>query len=66
VPHEVVIRRYKIGIANLRHIYLPLADIAAIYDNSDAGRVLIAERTPGAPLVVRDVARWRMIERAAR
>jgi len=63
IPSEVVIRRWKAGIANMRDFYLPLADAAAIYDNSDAGRILIAERTPEAPLVVYDAVRWAMIEK---
>jgi predicted ABC-type ATPase len=58
-----VIRRWKAGIANMRDFYLPLADSAAIYDNSDVGRILIAERTPDAPLVVYDQVRWAMIEK---
>jgi predicted ABC-type ATPase len=64
VPAHVVIRRYKTGLSNMRHLYLPLADVAAIYDNSDEGRTLIAERTPGVPLVVHDASRWATIERA--
>jgi predicted ABC-type ATPase len=63
IPTEVVIRRWKAGITNMRDFYLPLADEAAIYDNSDIGRVLIAERTPEAPLVIYDAVRWAMIER---
>ncbi len=63
IPNDVVIRRYKTGVANMRNLYLPLADVAAIYDNSDDGRVLIAERTPGVPLTVHDAGRWQMIER---
>jgi predicted ABC-type ATPase len=63
IPSEVVIRRWKAGIANMRDFYLPLADEAAIYDNSDVGRILIAERTPEAPLVVYDAVRWAMIEK---
>src|SRR6266851_4360162 len=38
--------------------------VAAIYENSDEGRTLIAERTPDASLVVHDPMRWAMIERA--
>jgi predicted ABC-type ATPase len=64
IPAEVVIRRYKTGLANMRYLYLPLADVAAIYDNYE-GRMLIAERAPGAPLVVYDAERWAMIERPA-
>jgi predicted ABC-type ATPase len=65
IPSNAVIRRYWAGLSNLRDLYLPLADVAAIYDNSDEGRTLIAERTPGAHLVLHDAARWAMIERAA-
>lgn len=63
IPSEVVIRRWKGGIINVRDVYLPLADTVAIYDNSDVGRILIAERTPDTPLVVYDVVRWAMIEK---
>jgi predicted ABC-type ATPase len=65
IPKDVVIKRWRAGIANMRHLYLPLSDIAAIHDNSDASRVLIAERTPDAPLVVHDAARWAMIEQVS-
>jgi predicted ABC-type ATPase len=65
IPDNVVVRRYNAGLVNLRHLYLPLADVAAIYDNSDEGRALIAERMPNASLVVHDPARWAMIERVS-
>jgi predicted ABC-type ATPase len=65
IPADVVIRRYKAGLANLRTLYLPLADLATIYDNSDDGRVLIAEKAPGASLRIHDAARWVLIERAS-
>jgi len=66
IPRDVVIRRWKAGAANMRNIYLPLSDVAMIYDNSDAERVLIAERTLRVPLVVYDAARWAMIEKASK
>ncbi len=50
----------------MRQLYLPLGDIAFVYDNSDAGGVLIAERRPGMPLVIHDHQRWQQIEEAAR
>jgi predicted ABC-type ATPase len=65
VPDEVVIRRYKTGLAKMRDVYLPIADVAAIYDNSDESRTLIAEKEPGLPFVVHDAVRWAMIERAS-
>jgi predicted ABC-type ATPase len=65
IPDDIVVRRYWAGLFNLKHTYLPLADVAAIYDNSDEGRILIAERTPESRLVVHDSVRWEAIERAA-
>jgi predicted ABC-type ATPase len=65
IPKDVVIRRWKTGLANMRNLYLPLSDDAQIHDNSDGTRILIAERTPDAPLVVHDAVRWAMIEKAS-
>jgi predicted ABC-type ATPase len=65
IPDDVVIRRYWAGVANMRNLYLPLADVAAIYDNSDERRVLIAEKLPGTPLVIHDTTRWEMIKAAS-
>jgi predicted ABC-type ATPase len=65
IPREVIARRYRAGMINMRRLYLPLADVAAIYDNSDEGRVLVAERTPGSELAVHDSVRWAKIESAS-
>jgi predicted ABC-type ATPase len=48
----------------MRHLYLPLADIALIYDNSDNSRTLIAERKPDAPFIIHEKNRWKQIEQA--
>lgn len=66
VPDEVVVRRYIAGLRNMRHLYLPLADIALIYDNSDGRGTLIAERQPGEPFTVYDRTRWNLIGQATR
>jgi predicted ABC-type ATPase len=66
IPRDVIIRRYSAGLRNMREYYLPLADTALVYDNSEQGRVLIADKQLGAPLVVHDTARWTMIEEAIR
>lgn len=66
VPDDVVIRRYSAGLRNMRHLYLPLADIALIYDNSDGRDIVIARKKPEGELRVFDRARWNMIEEAAR
>jgi predicted ABC-type ATPase len=62
IPPDVIARRYAAGIANMREIYLPLSDIAAIYDNSDNGRTLIAERLAGEPMIVHNPSCWAQIE----
>ena len=46
----------------MRHLYLPLVDTVLVYDNSDSGGILIAERRPRMPLVIHDAERWRRIE----
>jgi predicted ABC-type ATPase len=63
VPGDVVIRRYHAGLRNLKRLYLPLANMALIYDNSDQDRVLVAE-TQSAQFTIHDSARWRAIEKA--
>jgi predicted ABC-type ATPase len=62
IPDEVIHRRFKTGLWNMRHLYLPLADTAAIYDNNGERRILIAERESGLPLVIHDGQRWSRIE----
>jgi len=64
IPNDVVVRRYWAGLANLLLYYLPLTDVAVIYDNSDGQRTLIAEQLPEGSLVVYDANRWATIERA--
>jgi predicted ABC-type ATPase len=61
IPAEAIYRRFKTGLWNMRHLYLPLADTAAIYDNKGK-RILIAERERGLPLVIHDRERWSRIE----
>jgi len=64
IPSDVVVRRYWAGLSNLPLLYLPLADVAVIYDNSDGRRTLIAERLENGSLVVHDAERWAAMERA--
>lgn len=66
VPKDVVIRRYAAGLKNLQQLYLSIADIAYIYDNTDEGGILIAECQPGQALVICDERRWRRILEASR
>jgi predicted ABC-type ATPase len=62
IPDEVIFRRFRTGLWNMRYLYLPLADTAAIYDNSGRQRILIADQESGFPLVIHDQRRWSRIE----
>jgi predicted ABC-type ATPase len=62
IPDEVIRRRYQTGLWNMRHLYLPLADDATIYDNRDRALRLIARRAPGSPFQVLDEEIWAKIE----
>jgi predicted ABC-type ATPase len=59
---EIIIRRYWAGLRNMRALYLPLADAAAIYDNAGERPISIAELSPGGDLIVHDTGRWKSIE----
>jgi predicted ABC-type ATPase len=48
------------------NLYLPLADEAEIYDNSNRERVLIAEKRKRGMLAIHDRERWARIEEAIR
>jgi predicted ABC-type ATPase len=62
IPAEVIYRRFTTGLWNMRHLYLPLADTAAIYDNGGERRILIAEKELGFPLKILDPERWSRME----
>lgn len=67
IPDGVVRRRYAAGLRNMRRLYLPMMDIALIYDATDgAGMAPIAEQTSGDRLMVNDPVSWALIEEATR
>ena len=63
IPPDTIARRYWSGLRNMLDHYLPLADQASIYDNSQVPPLLIARRQHVA-LQVHDAERWDAIERA--
>lgn len=65
IAPDVVIRRYRVGLRNMRNFYLPLTDTAIIIDNSDRSGELIAEYRSGS-LRIHDPRRWSQIEEATR
>jgi predicted ABC-type ATPase len=66
IPADVIVRRYFAGLRNMRLLYLPLADIALIYDNTQEASSLIAARRLNAPFIIHDEVRWSKIEEATR
>jgi len=62
IPDETIHRRYHAGLWNMRHLYLPLAHDATIYDNRDNALRLIAHRTNRSPLQIFDEEIWTRIE----
>lgn len=62
IPEEVIRRRYKAGLFNMRYLYLPLADDATIYDNRDNALKLIARREAPYSLQIWDGDTWAIIE----
>ena len=65
VERDTIVRRYWGGLRNMRCYYLPLANVAAIYDNGGDEPILIAERASGSELDVRDSKRWQAIIEAS-
>jgi predicted ABC-type ATPase len=64
IPDDVITRRYSTGLHNMRNIFLPLADVAAIYDNGLEPPVLIAAKESNSSFTLRDAERWKLIEDA--
>ncbi len=62
IPPDVIARRYWKGMVNARDRYLPLSDLARIYDNSDARRILVAEKSQELGFKVHDSKIWAIIE----
>ncbi len=62
IPVEVIRRRYRAGLWNMRHRYLPLVDDVTIYDNRDNDLRLVARREAPFSLEVWDGEIWSRIE----
>jgi len=63
IPEEVIIRRYRRGIANLVHIYCQLADIWFVLDNSSLKPLLIAEGNGNVVIQVINQELWLTINK---
>jgi predicted ABC-type ATPase len=58
IPKDVIFRRYRVGLWNALNLYLPLANQAEVYDNSDRQRTLVAQKNESSGLVIKDAGRW--------
>ena len=59
VPEIVVRRRYDAGLQNFWHLYQPLADAWAVYDNSEMhASIPIASGDKAVPLLIYDKRLW--------
>ena len=58
---DIQSRRYKSGITNLFHIYLPLVDEWFLYDNSNLVTELIAEKTREKFVIIYNIEKWQLL-----
>jgi predicted ABC-type ATPase len=65
VPEEVVRRRFKAGLKNIIHHYLPLAHTALILDNSAEQQRIIARKSIDDGLEIEEKTVWQEILRLA-
>jgi len=67
VPPDVVRRRYRRGLRNLRSLYMPIADHWRIYDNTMRGGArLVAYGGPAGDQGVIDEQLWKRIDAETR
>jgi predicted ABC-type ATPase len=64
IPPETIRRRYHGGVRNFFRLYRPIATTWAVYDSSEARRLLIAEGEDGRPPGVLDARRWSSVRGA--
>ena len=55
-------RRYKSGITNLFHIYLPLVDEWIVYDNTSVLPVVICRNDRVNGLQIKNLALWQILK----
>jgi predicted ABC-type ATPase len=66
IPVDVIRRRYRAGIRNMRDFYIPAVDTYSVHDNSGPDPVLIAEGRAGGHFMIHRPSLWTAIERATR
>lgn len=62
IPPDVIERRYKSGITNLFHIYLPLVDEWIVYDNTSVLPVVICRNDRVNGLQIKNLELWQILK----
>jgi len=62
IPTDVIHRRYWAGLRNMLDLYLPLADTASIYDNTNGDAVPVVAKSPDDLFEIRDAPRWEKLK----
>ncbi len=66
IPENVIRRRYERGLRNFLNIYIPLADLWIVYDNSGDHPELVATGSKGIEQKVLKEYIWNNIQRKAK
>ena len=61
IPETVVRRRYETGLQNFRELYLPMADVWKVYDNSLPNSILVAQGGSRRESQIFDAEKWNRI-----
>lgn len=61
IPTDVIERRYYAGLKNLFELYLPICDIAIVYDNSE-NLNLVFEKLDGGNIEIYDLEKYKLIK----
>ena len=61
IPEDVILRRYKSGIKNFLHLYLPIIDNWMVIDNSQTPFQLVAEGNEDKEIQIYNSSIWNQI-----
>jgi predicted ABC-type ATPase len=63
IPEPTIRRRYRAGLSNLSHLYIPLADTWRVYDNSQVGHpIRVAFGRKGGIIQVDCLEKWEQLQ----
>lgn len=63
IQSDVIIRRYYNGLKNLFKLYIPIADLWMIFDNSSTSAVLIAEGNTFLDTKIQDIVTFEQLKK---